>query len=359
MPERAQLLPDKKMLKKDKGINLEVAQCAGCGLVQLRNNPPVYYREVIRAAAISKEMTFFREKQFRDFVKKYSLEKNKIIEIGCGCGEYLSLIKKTGVDVYGLEFRGQSVKQCTTSGLKVSKGFINNEGQRLDDAPFNAFFILSFLEHLPNPNTVLSGIYNNLKDDAVGIVEVPNFDMILKKKLFSEFIGDHLLYFTKETLCLTLKQNGFEIIECNGIWHDYILSVTVKKRNKLNLQHFYQCQKQLQKEIEKYTSCFRPKKVAIWGAGHQALTVISLTNLKDKIKYVIDSASFKQGKYTPATHIPIVSPETLKSDPVDAVIIVAGSYSDEVVRIIQEKYDMNKMNVVVLRDFGLEKLTIF
>ena len=90
-------------------------------------------------------------------------------------------------------------------------------------------------------------------------------------------------------------------------------------------------------------------------AGHQALAVMALTELKDKIKYVVDSAPFKQGKYTPATHIPIVSPDTLSSNPVDAVIVMTGSYSDEVARITQQKYS-NKMDIRILRDFGLEKI---
>ena len=93
--------------------------------------------------------------------------------------------------------------------------------------------------------------------------------------------------------------------------------------------------------------------MAIWGAGHQALAVISLISLSDKIRYVVDSAPFKQGKYTPATHLPIVSPDRLHSDPVDAVIVMAASYSDEVARIIRQKFDRN-INIAILRDFGLE-----
>jgi len=177
--------------------------------------------------------------------------------------------------------------------------------------------------------------------------------MILRNKLFSEFIGDHLFYFTRETLNTTLSLNGFEIIECNEVWCHYIISAVVKKRGKLDISHFYKYQAQLKNEIEEYICRFKDKKVAIWGAGHQALAIISLMNLADKIKYVVDSASFKQSKYTPATHIPIVSPEALDPDPVDAVIVMAASYSDEVAKIIRQKFDRN-INVSILRDFGLE-----
>jgi hypothetical protein len=262
-------------------------------------------------------------------------------------------MQQSGAEAYGLERSAESVKQCVKDGLKVSKRFIQDSTTKLDNAPFDAFFILNFLEHLPEPNSTLSGIYNNLTDNAVGLIEVPNFDMILRKKLFSEFIGDHLFYFTKETLNTTLRLNGFEIIDCNEVWHDYIISAVVKKRKKLDISDFYKYQEQLKNEIERYIRRFKDKKVAIWGAGHQALAVISLANLAGKIKYVADSATFKQGKYTPATHIPIVSPDALDSDPVDAVIVMAASYSDEVARIIRKKFN-RKINIAVLRDSGLE-----
>lgn len=213
--------------------------------------------------------------------------------------------------------------------------------------------MLNFLEHLPDPNVTMVGICNNLKDDAVGIVEVPNFDMILRKNLFSEFISDHLFYFTKETFISTLNRNGFEIIECDEVWHEYSISAVVKKRKMTDLSAFSQHQKALTIQLHEYIDQFPDKRVAIWGAGHQALAVMSLTQLEGRIKYVIDSAPFKQGKYTPATHIPIVSPATLYTDPVDTVIVMAASYSDEVVKIIHSKFDP-LIKVVVLRETGLE-----
>jgi hypothetical protein len=75
--------------------------------------------------------------------------------------------------------------------------------------------------------------------------------------------------------------------------------------------------------------------------------------IADKVKYVVDSATFKQGKYTAATHVPIVSPDKLDSDPVDAVIVMAAGYSDEVAKIIRQKFDRN-INISILRDLGLE-----
>ena len=353
MPGAAQYLPDAETIESDRGVDLEVCQCSGCGLVQLSNPPVAYYKEVIRAAAFSEEMKDFRIKQFGSFIKKYSLKGKKVIEIGCGRGEYLSLMQQCGADAYGLEYAEASVDHCVASDLNVQKGFVEFPEQKLLDAPFNGFFMLNYLEHLPDVNATLTGICGNLTDDAVGLVEVPNFDMIVRKRLFSEFIGDHLFYFTKRTLRSVLELNGFDVIECNEIWQDYIISVVVRKRMKTDLSHFAQQRTHLKKEIDAYIGRFPERQVAIWGAGHQALAVISLTDLAGKIKYVVDSAVLKQGKYTPATHIAIVSPDALRSDPVEAVIVMAASYSDEVVRVLRQKFDEN-INIAILRDFGLE-----
>lgn len=357
MPKAAQNFPAADSLECETGVDLTVCQCSGCGLVQLSNDPVPYYREVIRAAAFSELIKDFKTRQFTGFIQKYSLQNKKIIEIGCGRGEFLSLLQPLDVDAYGLEYSEAAVAQCLNNGLNVSKGYLDSKANALAKGPFDAFLLLMFLEHMPDPNSVLTGIYNNLSDGAVGLVEVPNFDMMLRNKLFSEFIGDHLLYFSKETLQTTMNLNGFEIIECNELRDDYVISAVVKKRGKLDISNFYDYQIKIKTEINEYISRFGEKKVAIWGAGHQALAIIALTKIEDKIRYVVDSAPFKQGKYTPATHLPVVAPDALYSEPVDAVIVMAASYSDEVAGIIRQKFN-RQIKVSILRDFGLEMVDI-
>lgn len=352
MPRAAQFLPNHIDVVTEKGVDVDVCQCSGCGLVQLSNDVVPYYREVIRATAVSEEMTRFRQQQFKQWVNDYSLQGKKLIEIGCGSGEFLNIMRENDLSIYGLEYGKDSVAKAKNQGLNIEEGFLNGNTQLLNETPFDAFYMLNFLEHLPEPNLTLQGIHHNLVDGAIGLVEVPNFDMILRNNLFSEFISDHLFYFTQETFISTLNRNGFEVLSCNELWHDYSLSAVVRKRKKTDLSSFKNTQKSLKSEITQYIGRFHDKNVAIWGAGHQALAVMSLTELKGKIKYVVDSAKFKQDKFTPATHIPIVSPSMLNDDPVEAIIVMAASYSDEVIRLIQADYQ--GLNIAVLREKGLE-----
>lgn len=353
MPKAAQHLPQEAELAGEGGISLELRQCSGCGLVQLSNAPVPYYREVIRAAAVSAEMQAFRRRQFADFVTRFDLDGEKVLEVGCGSGEYLKLWQEAGVVACGLEYGVSGVAAGRAAGLTIEQGFVENGDVVLEQSPFAAFAILNVLEHVPDIAGLLAGVRRNLRSGAVGLVEVPNFAMILRRRLFSEFIGDHLFYFTEETLRATLQMNGFEVLECRSLWHDYILSATVVERPQLDLGDFQRAQATLAQELDAFLARFPAGQVAIWGAGHQALAVMALAHLEGRIRYVVDSAPFKQGRYTPATHLPIVAPQALRDDPVMAVIVMAASYSDEVAAILRRDYDCH-LEVVILRDCALE-----
>jgi 2-polyprenyl-3-methyl-5-hydroxy-6-metoxy-1,4-benzoquinol methylase len=357
MPATAQNFPDSSGLSSDKGADLGVAQCSACGLVQLRNTPVAYYKDVIRASAYSDEMRTFRLTQFDQFIVDHKLHNKQVIEIGCGRGEYLTLMQEAGMTAFGLEHLESSVEYCRNTGLSVTQGYPDDADMTFDNAPYDAFLILNFFEHLPDPVTTLKAVSKNLSDDAIGLIEVPNFDAIMDKKLFSEFINDHLFYFTRETLESTLRNNGFDILDSRSIWHDYILSITVRKKQPTNLSALTGYQQKIADELNTYLDRHRDKKCAVWGAGHQALAVLSLADLGSKIELVLDSAPFKQNKYTPATHIPIKDPSSISDEKIELVIIMAAAYTNEIVRIINERFPQNSghlTQVAALRDYGLE-----
>jgi 2-polyprenyl-3-methyl-5-hydroxy-6-metoxy-1,4-benzoquinol methylase len=353
MPATAQGFPTVETLTQDKGEDLQVFQCEGCGMVQLTNTPVSYYRDVIRAAAFSDDMHTFRLAQFNDWVNAYQLNGKKILEIGCGKGEYLSLLNATGVEAFGIEHAKDSVEVCRQEGLNVYQGYLGDNNMAMEAAPFDGFMCLNFMEHWPDPVVSLRAISSQLNDGAIGLMEVPNFDMIVQKGLFSEFIADHLLYFTQDTLQLILQNNGFDVLKCKPVWQDYILSVVVRKRKPINLDFFNDFRQKISAELHAFLDIFSSGKVAVWGAGHQSLAVISLAEIEKKVAYVVDSASFKQGKFTTASHLPIVSPAQLFSQPVEAIVVMAASYSDEVARTIRTQYP-NVKNIAILRDHGLE-----
>ena len=186
---------------------------------------------------------------------------------------------------------------------------------------------------------MLQAIYRNLEDDAMGLITVPSFEYIMDHNSYYELIRDHLAYYTFETLTPLLERNGFQVEECEVINRD-TLSVIVRKRPQMDTENLLECYVNLKREMETYMKYLDAwdKKVAIWGASHQGFTLAATTKLGEKARYIIDSAPFKQGQFAPASHLPIVGPDHFHEHPVDAIIITAPGYTDEIAASIRQKF---------------------
>ena len=339
MPESAQNIPNEEEIKQDKGIRFKLYQCKGCGLVQFDCKPVDYYRDVIRSGGFSSTMVELRKSQYRHLIESYHLENKKFIEVGCGQGEFLSVLTEFPVDAYGVEHKHDLVEIARKRGLNVSEAFVENKNTVIENGPFDVFLSFNFLEHQPDPNGMLQGIYENLKEDGMGLITVPSLEYILEYNGYYELIRDHLVYYTFDTLQFVLEKNGFEVLEQEMVNRD-TLSVIVRKKQKIDVSKIKESYDVVCKEINDYVDALKKqgKKVAIWGASHQGFTLAATAKLTKKIEYIIDSAPFKQGKYAPASHIPIISPADALLHSVDAIIIMAPGYTDEIAAIIKRDF---------------------
>jgi hypothetical protein len=143
-----------------------------------------------------------------------------------------------------------------------------------------------------------------------------------------------------------MEINGFRIIESYKKNNGNDLVVIAKLEPRINIDGAIETVsdivKSIQKEVNKY------KNVAIWSAGHRALALMAIAKL-EQIKYVIDSATFKQGKFTPILHKKIISPEDFISTKCDLlVIMLPGNYAEQVITFVEENRITCK--VIVFKD---------
>ena len=338
-PACAQDLPDANALDNDCGIDIELHQCAACGLIQFNCEPVSYYRDVIRGGGFSDTMQMLRRKQYEHLIGNYNLKDKKIIEIGCGEGEFLLPLTEFQVKAFGIEHRDELVAKAQSRGLNVWKAFAEAPETIIENGPFDAFLMFNFLEHQPRPNDMLGCVYNNLADGGIGLVTVPSFDYVYGLNAFYELMRDHMAYYTEQSFRFIMEYNGFEVLEHEIINND-TLSAIVRKRKRTDMSEF---ENNLLKLSEKL-SLFAKKKasegqrIAVWGASHQAFAVLSITDFGKHVSYVIDSAEFKQNKFTPASHIPIVAPEYYFEEPTDAIVIIAPGYAAEIATTVKTKF---------------------
>lgn len=356
MPGSAQDIPTKEELPNDKGIQLKLVQCKCCGLVQIPTEPVHYYKKVIRAGGGTTTMVNLRNEQYTEFMNRFNLKGKKILEVGCGKGEFLRIWKDYDVRAVGIEYDQELVTRARNEGMEVYKAYADDADTKLPEAPYDAFVQFNFLEHQPYPNDMLQCIYNNLTEDGVGLVTVPSLEYILKYDGYYELIKDHIAYYSEETLKFLFQKNGFEVVDCHTVNRD-THSIMVRKRKKADVSSWKENFDSLKQELFDYVNGYvgQGKKVAVWGASHQGFTLIPSLGLSDKIAYIIDSAPFKQGKYAPASHIPIVDRKHYFEEPVASILIVAPGYTDEIANIIKTELSAD-IDIRTLRSNHLEKI---
>lgn len=342
MPAVSQNLPTKEMLGEDKPIDFELCQCSGCGLVQFNNEPVPYYRNSTRAGERCDVLVQLRKEQYTYMIKKFNLSGKKLVEIGAGKGGFLKTLKELtdyNIKEYGLEYNEEFVKIAREiEGVNVQQGNPESADTIINGAPFDAFTSFAYPARLIDPNAMMQCIYKNTTDDVVGLIMVPSMEHLLSTVGYYDITADHIAYYDIETLRFLLQKNGFEIIE-HGETAGIYLYAYVKKRKKYDLENAWKNVGLLANEVSSFITKERRlgKKIAVWCAGHFAFTVLAMIESPRDIEYIIDNATFKIGRYSPATHVPIYGPEYFKKNPVDIIMILGPIYVEELVKEIHTK----------------------
>lgn len=398
MPASAQNIPAASELAEDHPLSLTLCQCPSCGLVQFDTEPVDYYRDVIRAGGGTRTMTRLRHEEYARLLtamQEHHLHGRRIVEVGCGRGEFLRMWQTLAEDpegaaalardqerdplsgqpnaaplhLVGLEHKPSLVEEANAVADKkyrVYEGFATGD-VRYPEGPFDAFVQFNFLEHQPDPCDMLRNIGRNLKPQALGLITVPSFEYILRYNGYYELLRDHIANYTEFTLQKLLQDCGFELLSMDLVNRDTIEAI-VRKADPDELSELHYSGRlidvsALRDSYDRLSASVNAhidhlsesrRTMAIWGASHQGFTLAATTKLGGRVEYIIDSAPFKQGRFSPASHIPIVAPDYAVAHPVDEILIVAPGYTDEIAGIIRERFDEN-IRILVLRTDRIEE----
>ena len=335
IPRGVQYFSKEEDLKNDNGIIIKLFQCLGCGHIQLDSEPVVYEQDFTSATKYSRCMLNYRKGQIKDFIDKYDLKGKEILDVGCGDGHMLDIIRDQGAVGIGVDISVKALEAARMCGHIVYQEYVSRQS-KIERSPFDAFICNDVIEHVSDIRDFLLGIANNLKPRGIGMLQAPSFEKMLETRRFYDFIPDHIHYFTLDTLRLAFKLSGFEVINSERNRDGENLTIIARKRLITDFGPMRTNQNAFVVNICEYIKKHKAdgRRVAIWGASMQTIILASIISLD--IAYVIDSAAYKQNRLTPVSHLPIVSPETLKTDPVDVIIINTPIYEEEILEQIME-----------------------
>ena len=139
----------------------------------------------------------------------------RILDIGCGSGRALSLLKERGWDTYGVELNAQAVDIARNKlNLKVELGSINDI--EFQDNFFDVLTMSHTLEHMPNPKETLRKVNKVLKPGGTLITIIPNVNSFEARIFRQYWLGwdppRHLYSFSLRTFKKMLQTvGGFKI----------------------------------------------------------------------------------------------------------------------------------------------------
>ena len=138
-----------------------------------------------------------------------------ILDIGCGRGEFLELLRKAGLKAIGVDTDLDMVLYCREKGLDIVKEDAFVYLETLPDASLGGIFAAQVIEHL-EPGRIIDLVklcYRKLRSGGVLILETPNPKclMVFAASFYMDF--SHIRPLHPEAMRFLLASVGFQDIE--------------------------------------------------------------------------------------------------------------------------------------------------
>jgi 2-polyprenyl-3-methyl-5-hydroxy-6-metoxy-1,4-benzoquinol methylase len=210
------------------GHPLRTVLCRTCGLVWTNPRPSAadmnaYYETTYRAdykgqaaPPLRKIVRGFlgasdRRRMLRSLLAPAPQEAARMLDVGCGAGELLYLMRRDGVDASGLE-PGIEFAEFARTVLRVPTQTAAVDGATVSDASLDLVTMFHALEHVPDPRSTLNTVRRWLKRGGRLVVEVPNIAALVQAPSH-QYHYAHLHHFTGRTLGALGESAGLRLVD--------------------------------------------------------------------------------------------------------------------------------------------------
>lgn len=138
----------------------------------------------------------------------------KLLDIGCGNGEFLRFANRFSWDVVGIDFDEKAVAEAKSSGFDVRHGGIDIIGS---EERFDFISLSHVIEHVYDPVDLIHSCFALLNDGGVLWLETPNIESMGYVYYRSNWRGleppRHVILFNQASLYKIIESSGFNSIE--------------------------------------------------------------------------------------------------------------------------------------------------
>jgi 2-polyprenyl-3-methyl-5-hydroxy-6-metoxy-1,4-benzoquinol methylase len=143
----------------------------------------------------------------------YVPKKVRVLDIGCGFGQSLGYHQNRGCEVFGVEADENIQRVADKFGFNVKVGLFDANDYEKDF--FDYVTMDQVIEHVTDPQEVLSGTFSILKPNGYAILSTPNSNgwgaWLFGKRWINWHTPYHLQHFSKKSLANIAQKTGFKI----------------------------------------------------------------------------------------------------------------------------------------------------
>lgn len=338
--------------------------CDKCFLVQLQEyvSPQEIFSEYAYFSSYS-DTWLTHVKAYADFmVERFGFDaKSQIIEIASNDGYLLQYFVEKGIPVLGIEPAANVAQVAMQKGIPTLVKFFGTEAAReLKASGKQADLLLgnNVLAHVPALNDFVGGMKILLKPTGIITMEFPHLMRLMTENQFDTIYHEHFSYFSFITVERVFAAHGLTLFDVEEIpthggslriygRHEEDSSRPVSHRvielreretaaGFTRMDTYLSFGEQVKETKRKLLECLikikqEGKSVAGYGAPGKGNTLLNYCGIRtDFLDYTVDRNPYKQGKFTPGTHIPIHPPERIRETKPDYLLILPWNLKEEI-----------------------------
>lgn len=344
---------------------LKVYTCPACFLVQVeeyKKSDAIFSSDYVYFSSYSTSWLKHAKNYTDLMVERFQFNSgSQVIEIASNDGYLLQYFKEKNIPVLGIEPTLNTAKAAAEKGIEsINEFFGVRLANELVAKNIKADLLLgnNVLAHVPDIVDFVAGLKILLKEDGVITFEFPHLMQLVDNNQFDTIYHEHFSYLSFYTVTKIFESNGLEMFDVEELpTHGGSLRIYAKHLQDKSKIVSENVEALLRKEAGKgmttleYYDNFQQKalkvkldlldflitrkragkKVAGYGAAAKGNTLLNFCGIKnDMVEYVVDANPYKQSKFLPASHIPVVNEEYLKQSRPDFVIIFPWNLREEI-----------------------------